>query len=383
MELKAKTTTTLKNQMPEKVYRSLKQRLSYSSLKQYDKSRSTFFKENILGLYVEKEETLATLLGSICHLMFADPDYGSENYDISSNPEFDAKFVLSQAEIPTGQMGELIEMLLKRTKQSLDTEGIQTDSFENIFKDAVTNVKYDYNLKEVKFIGKNMETILELFQKPDKKGNIPETYYQEALKNVNKSLVSVNILDKAKSLVDMTFSHPHTSDIMNLHQGCNTEVFREMVILYELRGLEYRSMVDMLHVNHDDQTIQPFDFKITYDVETGFEYTYLKFSYYLQIGLYDFAVRSWALEHDLGAYKVLPMQYIAIDAQGNASPVVYKMTSTDVLMGQRGFSIRGKTYNGVLGIHSELSWNLESGDWATSKKIADSMGKINMNLKYR
>jgi len=305
-----------------------------------------------------------------------------EGYDVTGTQEFTDKYYLSKSEAPTGQLGELYVALYRRSVMTL-MDGIQTDSFQTIFMDAVNSVKYDSNMKEVKFMGKSVDDILQLFVKPDKKGIIAENYYKESLTHIGKSSVSVYNIESAMKLAQQLREHPYTRDIVNLQSSDDVEVFKEMIVLYEIDNIPYRSMLDRIHIDHTHKTVQPYDFKCTYDVENGWEYSYLKNGYWLQVGLYDTALKSWIQEHDMSDYTVLPMIYIAVDTTGTCAPIVYEMQPNDVIMAQRGFSIRGKSYMGSMMVHRNVQWNLNMGIWNTGQDVYENNGVVKMAIKYR
>jgi hypothetical protein len=369
--------TEPKNQMTDKEYRSLKSRLSYSNLKTYVQNRTKFMNECVLGIVSEKEATGATIVGDIVHVMLA----GREG-------EFDNKFHISQIDPPKGQLGELCDALYKRTLKSLtynelEEKYIQTDSFETLFKDAVDSIKYDYNLKEVKFMGKSLEKILELFSTADKDGVIPEQYYKEQVECTGKQIVSMSNIETAERIVNHLKEHPYTAELVNLQTSNEIEVFNELVVLYEIDGIPYRSMIDKCLINHKQKVIVTYDYKTTYDNENGFEYSYLKYGYWLQAGLYAIAIKEWAKEHGLQDYTIIPIRYIAIDTTGQNAPVIYELSDKDVLLGQRGFTVRGKHYPGVMQIHHDIQWGLSTGIWNTSKKIHEANGRVSMEIVYR
>lgn len=363
--------TTLQNQLSEREYRNLKERLSYSSLKQYSQNRYKFFKENVLGEIVERESSAAIVTGDLVHVLLAD-----------QQGEFDIKFHLAQAQAPVGQMLDLVEALYHRSVRGIQ-DGIQTERFEVLFADAVDNVKYDINRKEIAFVGKPVEKILELFTTTDKKGCIAELYYKERMECIGKTVVSILQIQTAEKIVEMLKNHPYTSAILGMVSTDDVEVFNECMVLYDIDEIPYKSMVDKLVISHIDKTIQPWDYKTSWNTENGWEYSYLSNGYYIQAGLYAIALEKWKTEHDLQEYKVLPMTFIAIDTTGNVSPVLYKLSDKDVLLAQRGFYVRGTRYRGIWELHKDIQWNLTSTNWQTSQAIDQAQGVVEMQIKYR
>ena len=365
MQLSRKVTPS--NQMSDKEYRELKDRLSYSAFKQYVNSRSKFYKEMILGEYVKRVSTEATIKGDMVHVLLAD-----------QQGEWDSKFVMASGKIPTGQMQTLVLELYNRSLRSMDAEGRQVDQFSVILQDAINVVKYEADgITEKAFKKKTNEWILEAFQKEG------ESYYQELLKSTGKDVITMIQVETAEKLVTQLREHPYTRDIVNLQSTEEVEVFTELVILYQIDNIKYRSMVDKLVVDHKNKTVTPWDYKTTWSPESGWEYSYLSNYYYIQVGLYDLALKEWIKEHGLQDYKVLPMRYICIDTTGQASPVIYVMQDKDVLLAQRGFTVRGRKYMGINEIQKNIAWHLSSGDWTTTEIINKNNGQMMMDIVYR
>lgn len=359
------------NKVTEQVYRTLKERLSYSDLRLYATNRYRFMKERILNEPREQEQTVATLIGDICHVLLS----GTEG-------EFDRKFCISSVAEPTGQVLELCHALYKVDQRYRSTDGTQSQQFETLFKEAVDSIKYDRDLKEVMFKGKNMEKILQLFTEPDKKGACGELFYREMLANTGKTVVSINNITTAEKVVEQLKSHPYTSEIINKRSDEQYEVFNEQVILYNYGNIGYRSMLDKIIVNHKAKKVMMYDYKITWSNEEGFAYSYLKNMYYLQAALYHYSVGQWIIEHNLEGYTAEPMIYIAADVTATSAPVIYKLTEEDIIRGINGFTIGKKKYPGVTEIHQAIQWHLNEGDWTTTSEIRENCGVMLLNIQY-
>ena len=354
--------------MTEQQYRSIKDRLSYSSIKLFDTDRKAFYQQVILGEPRKEKESSALISGSLVHLLLSIPE------------QFDEKFHIASAQEPTGQMLELCEALYSRALKSI-TDGVQTEKFEVLFTDAVNSVKYDYNMKEVKFMGKNMEQIIALFTGTDKKGVTPELWYKEKIDCIGKQMVSVGLIESAEKIVEKIKVHPYTADIANLQSDGEVEVFNELPILFELEGVEYKAMVDKLVVCHDINTIYIYDWKTTWQIDHP-QGSYLKYGYYLQAAMYRDAVRMWAKEHDLQHYIIEPMVFVFCDVSGFQAPVKLMLTDDDVDRACRGLLYRGIRYKGLRELQADIAWCLSTGDWGDSLELQKNNGCVPLQLRY-
>lgn len=359
MELAARVE---KNQLSEKDYRGLKDVLSYSAIKSFDTDREKFYREFVLGNPRKESESTATLLGSLVHCFLAEQ-------------KFEDKFHMLSAIEPSGQMKELADALFARTLIGL-VDGVQSDSFLTVFGDAVQKVKYDEAGKEVKFKGKDLEKILVMFE-----GSDAELYYKELLLTIGKSPVSVSLITKAEQIVSKLRGHSYTYEYANARSQKGIDVFNELTIQFKIGEVLYKSMIDKTIVDHENKTIQPIDWKTSWDSEEP-QRAYLKFGYYIQAGLYDYALRQWAVEHNLSDYEILPMIYIFCDTTGFADPTVLKLTKADLDAAWKGFSVRGYRYRGIAELINDIAWHVESGIWSTSYEMHLNKGVVKLDIDY-
>lgn len=355
------------SRISEGMYRGLRDRLSYSSIKKFDNDRKAFYREMILGEKPREKTTISKTMGSLVHMYLAEQ-------------KFEDKFHLMSAIEPKGQMLLLTNNLYDRAMKSviINEEGqhVINEKFEVLFIDAVNETKYDTDMKEVNFKGKDMEKIIGLFSDSD-----AEIYYKEMLENIGKEVVSVAMDKKAEDISNKLRGHSYTYEIANARTGGDIEVFNELAILFEHEGVPYKSLVDKLIVDHVLKTIQPIDWKTSWDNEEP-KYAYLKFGYYLQGTMYDMAINAWRKEHNLEGYTVLPMKFVFCDTGGWADPVVLTLSMADILAGWNGFTLRGYKYRGLKELMDDIAWHVETQNWATGKAIYEKKGELLLDLEY-
>jgi hypothetical protein len=255
-------------------------------------------------------------------------------------------------------------------------DGVQSDSFLTLFGDAVQKVKYDEAGKEVKFKGKDLEKILVMFE-----GSDAELYYKELLLTIGKSPVSVSLITKAEQIVSKLRGHSYTYEYANARSEKGIDVFNELTIQFKIGLIPYKSMIDKTIVDHEKKTIQPIDWKTSWDSEEP-QRAYLKFGYYIQAGLYDSALGYWRIQHGLTDYEILPMIYIFCDTTGFADPTVLKLTKADLDAAWKGFSVRGYRYRGLNELIGDIAWHVETGIWSTSFEMCLNKGVVKLHIDY-
>lgn len=358
----------------EKEYRALKQMLSSSDIRTYISSRKKFYKSVILREKSDDddEDTVATTLGSIADC-------------ILTKSNLDDKYVLSQAGVSTGQVGKLVDELYKQSLKSINEEGVQTRSFEDLFSEAVNNVKYDpYTLEEVNFKGKNLQVILKLFTEPDKKGNVGEASYKEKLANIGKQVVSISMMQSGERIAQEMRESEYTRDVVNLETGNGIEVFYQLVIQWQWNDILMRSMLDKVAVDHNKKTIQPIDIKVTYDnTQEGFTRMYLK-GLYIQAATYDGALREWVKQVGLEDYEILPMCYPVGDSSCENIPLLYTLTEDDIENAYMGFRLEHghKHYMGLNTAIKEIEWHISTGNWKIDYESYHKGGILPLSIQY-
>lgn len=359
----------------EKTYRALRHMLSSSDIRTYISSRKKFYKSVILKEKSDDddEDTVATTLGSIADC-------------ILTKGNIDDKYVISSVGVSTGQVGKLVDELYRLSLKGINEEGVQTIAFENLFSEAVNNVKYDpYTLEEVNFKGKNLQTILKLFTEPDKKGNVGEASYKEKLSNIGKQVVSISMMQSGERIAQEMRESEYTRDIVNLESGNGIEVFYQLVIQWQWEEILMRSMLDKVAVDHNKKTIQPIDIKVTYDnTQEGFTRMYLK-GLYIQAAVYDGALREWVKQVGLEDYEILPMCYPVGDSSCENIPLMYLLTKEDITNGYTGFQLENghKFYKGLNTCMREIMWYIDTSNWKIDYESYHKGGKLKLELEYK
>lgn len=342
----------------EKTYRSLKDRLSYSTLKDFENSRMKFYKEYILKEGREFVPNNDTINGSLV------------DCSLFTKEDFDLKFTIAVAEKPSGQMGELCDNLIAITNKyavKLDPEDEYspvdiTVDFETIFREAFLDL-----IKKDKFKGKSIDKVAEMFEKDDD----AEAFYQEGRDSIGKQIVTVSQTTYCDKLVTDALNSPfEAGEILRMESSSNVEVLNQLIILFEFEGNPMRSMLDKVIVDHIKKVVKPYDLKVTWENET-FDYNFLKMKYYIQLGVYSLAIRYWIENYrpELKDYVVEDFCFITIDSSGKTVPLVYKTSKEWIDKSIEGFTTTsGRRYKGVRELISEINHHLETGNWMISKE---------------
>lgn len=338
--------------------------LNYSMIKKFESNPVDFYQIFKLGKKKQEDINMSLIIGSIVDFYIIDC-YGNKDEFVH---RFNEKFALIENNRGSGQVFDLADILFQITKD--DTEdGILKTSFDDRFTKAVEKIQ---SLNKYK--GKTKEVILLDFIDKSK------LYFDDLIKNMDKTAVDLITLDKAESIVKQLKTDPFTKDIL-FSESDTIENFPKLAIEWEFLGMKCKSEIDLCTVDHSKKTIYLKDLKTTYD-NGNFKYVFLKNRYDLQACFYYHAIIAWSLQVGLDDYTVLPMDFIVADTSvNNKRPLIYK-TSYDILKSSmEGFKINDSSYRGLQDLVESIKWAEETENWDISKEAYDNNGIINLKLK--
>jgi len=278
-------------------------------------------------------KSAAMELGTLIHKFTLEPD----------------EFIIADVEPVTGKMGEYIQAYFELEKSGVD-------------KDKIAEMAYAH--AQYKPSHSKPETILKSFKK--KQENIA---YYEFLKRADGKIA---LGQKDKQVIEgcLTSLRGHVVAnklLFNEPEG-NVETFNEKEIYFNQHGVDCKSKLDRIIVNHDSKTVTIVDLKTTSNQvygtctplntgtgillrdwhTTGFMYSCLQYSYYRQLAFYMNAAIAEYPDYGVEAFIV------AVDTKGSYDAAVYKLPSEWIEEG----------VNEIQCLLSEYQYYKESNSWS-------------------
>lgn len=331
---------------------------SSSSLKDFSFDRKKYFRKYVMNEEVEEKDNQAIKMGRIVETLLLEPQL------------FDEKFHLSAcATSPTGLMLAFVDALYEATIEAIDEEGVLTKTFEQLTREAYT--KSGYKL--------SYEVVLNKFVDSDN-----QIYYDEMLKLKlsGKTLVTLDDVTLSEKIVEELKVNFVTKDIVTLIDSKQFTVLRQhQVENYSVRDHKFKSMIDLIIIDHNAKTIQVYDLKCVWAVEEFYREYYLFRRAYIQGGLYYKAALFMAGDEskEYYGYRVLPPKFIVCDSINYYNPLIYVMTANDLKNAFSGFTYRDRYYPGIDETIDNLKWALESNVWNMSKENYTNNGVVYLN----
>lgn len=370
--MKGTTSTPV---IPDKEVRDYRKEiggLNQSMLKVYRDDPSTFYRQFVLGEKQKEKDSWSINVGSVLDFILLECKGDMQEFE----QRFSEQFALFEGIKSSAQVFVLADTLFDISKRDVVGDEICTE-FECRFKEALETVQNDS--KKPLYKGKTFEKALEDFNDNGK------DYFNKKLENINKTIVDVSVVEKAKSMAENLLIDDFT---IGVFKDVVTEYLPKLAIAWKYRckddtEIECKSEIDVLNLDHLDKKAYVRDLKSTYDNE-DFAYTYLKYGYYIQNAFYHLAVRYWLDNNGMADYEIVEgMEFIVADtSKNNRRPLIYKTSHEDVVKGLIGFSINGHYYKGVQELMEAVNWSLNTGIFNISKENLDNNGVIELNINY-
>jgi hypothetical protein len=328
---------------------------SSSSLKDFSTDRKKYHKKYILNEVVEDEDSKAATMGRMVETLLMEPHL------------FDERFHLSTCmSTPTGLMLEFVEALYRHTVAATAEDGTITRSFEDMCNDAYVDSGFKIKLDAVlgKFIGSDAEV-----------------YYKEIreVRAKHLTVVTTQEIANAEKVVIELKTNSTTAEIVNLVDDVQYSVHNQLQVEgYEVFGHMFKSMMDLVHVDHANKKVQVYDLKCTWSVENFYNEYYLYRRAYIQGFLYHKAAETWACEMGYGDYKILYPKFIVCDSTNYMNPLIYAMSDINMVDARAGFEHKGREYPGVAQLIEDLKWALDNDVWNISRENHINNGVVKL-----
>lgn len=327
---------------------------SSSSLKEFSLDRRKYYKKYYLNEKIEEEDNKAATIGRLVETLLLE------------NHEFDNRFSMSSlAKAPTGKMLDFCNALCNRALNN--PENLE---FKEMAKLAHIDSTFEWKLDVVlaKFIGTDNEI-----------------YFKEALEVRKRKLTIVTLQDiaNAEKIVEELKNNEFTADIVNQESNDDGFLVQNQVQIegFEIDGLKLKGMMDKIIIDHVNKTIQCYDLKCVWAVESFYEEYYLYRRAYIQAYLYKEACYKIREDLALDYYTVENPAFLVCDSINYYSPLLYTLNSDDMEDAYKGFEHKNKKYPGVKTIIENLNWAKENNRWNISKSNYENNGKL--NIKWR
>lgn len=205
-------------------------------------------------------------------------------------------------------------------------------------------------------------------------------YFDFLVSSERKTVISKEQDGQARLIVEQLKTNPYTRDIVNAQNTETGVVFNQMELYGDYRGIRTKGALDRVLISHRSETVQPIDFKTSYNV-LDFKNSYYKYRYYRQGSYYTFLLREWLDANGFEDYRILPFMFVVCSTSGGQH-WRYRMTERDLEMAECGGETTwGYPIKGWRTILDEM-WHMTnvSKEWAFPYECQVNDGVMQLNI---
>jgi hypothetical protein len=276
-----------------------------------------------------------------------------EDYLFKSKEEFLSKLHVMKCSMPEDKMllvaNKVVEIKTADTEDKFD--------MEECILHARKEIGYDSRLKD--------ETFLTRFHSE------AAPYVDEKLQNLDKTCITLDMLDLIETLVQKIRTSPYFKDIFN--DDDNIEVLLSVPIYFSApaydinmedvpEGAKIKVLVDILVINHTEKTIRGVDLK-TY--ELSFLKNFYTYKYYYQGSLYTIGIEEFRIGNidKYSEYTILPFRFLAVDKSLENEPAYYTLSEEMFTTCLQGGVINNYYVTGIFDLVSEYYHRNKINNW--------------------
>lgn len=314
-------------------YRAI-ERLSYSALKLYNKSPLEYYKRYILK-EPGKDKTQTFLIGNIVDVLMTD------------TANFDDYFVISKADVPSGQLFTFINYAVKL--------GDNEKAYDKLKEDNGGKLGSALDKFIIKLEGEGKD------------------YYNELKNSIGKTVITQAQYDLGKAIS----AKISTCKAFKPKGGKALELFTKFVHLFTYNGVEFKCEIDEFYIDHEKKKVYLYDYKCTGQLDKFVWECYLKLGYYIQASLYKYALQDY-IDSKYKGYTVEPMAFKVADDTNELEPLLFQTTEGHYEGGFTGFYVGNTYYKGIDQLIAEIEVATTQKQWGISIYNYNNGGIVNI-----
>lgn len=223
--------------------------------------------------------------------------------------------------VPSEQYKAIVDYMVATGMGLKEIEGLkeQTDGWEQVVEDIYTKSGSAVNWKPETKRQKLIENC--------------EEYIKLLTDHTGKLIVTTALYMEAVKVAEVLKTHPWTKDLFmsEAEQLANhIEILYQFKIKYIYEGLQCKSKLDILIVDHDQKIIIPYDIKTGNDLPRVFiNHGLYKYKYGYQGCLYREGLDRFISKiEEFKGYEVLEFKFVYISRQKPTYPVILEMSES-------------------------------------------------------
>lgn len=202
-------------------------------------------------------------------------------------------------------------------------------------------------------------------------------YFTAIFKSNGKIIIPEEQWNKATICVAALNADKYTSRYLKTLK--DTSTYTHVVLEFEIKGIECKSELDKIFINHTCKTIQPIDYKTTGKPISGFEYDFWKYRYDFQAAFY----REGLLQDEKikklieDGYTLLNFRYIVVDSDCRSNPMIFVVIKEVNSIGLYGGTLsNGRKLEGIYDALRRYQYHTDNNKWDYPKEYYEQEGSL-------
>lgn len=315
-------------------------RLSFSTLRNLLKSQKYF----LWALEQPKLESKSLTIGTVVDIMLTSPG------------KFEEEYIILEHAKPTGQLGIFIDKLL-------EFDATMSESGQN---------REIWAYEQVDFKRATFSAIMARF---DAEG---VDYYNEQKSVLNglKKPIPKDVYERAVKVYESLLNNQFTWHYFKEQEGI--ELINQLEIVWSYSDIDFKSILDIIRINHNTKTIDVCDVKTTGKPLYQFKNSVIEYDYWLQLTMYALAIYQWIekTRPELYGWDV-NLKWIVEYTEYPGNPEVFVFSEYET--GFNGGTINNRKIKGFKQLIDDFKWYNKNG-WEHERNKIENNGEIPLTI---
>lgn len=222
---------------------------------------------------------------------------------------FENKFVINEGTTPSEQYKLISDYIIEK---EYDVNNLTDDQVLECFDAAGSKVNWSVTTKNQKIL-ENCTGYIDFISK-----------------NKNKTIISKDLFNEANNIANLLLTHKWTrilfmSEVEQV--ACNIEIYYQYKIKYIFKDIMFKSMMDILVVDHNLKRIYPYDIKTGTNSPRSFlKNAVYRYKYLYQAALYKEGIKAFIDRPEFNGYEVDDFRFVYVSRIKPLYPVILRIS---------------------------------------------------------
>lgn len=204
----------------------------------------------------------------------------------------------------------------------------------------------------------------------------------ELLKAANESgkkIISTQQHSEALQVVNSLITNPWCSEYFYTGSDRDLQTLYQPPLVFELDNVSYKTLPDLIFINHNDKTIKAIDIKHTEKLNDFYK-SYIDFRYDIQEVLHTVGT-IWYAQEKYPNYKVLPTEFLVCSKNSYGKVLrFYTENLNHFYRYANGWSTKyGRKLRSIKQLADDLQW-YETNGYSERRELVENRGLIKLEI---